>query len=54
MPLQPGTSLGPYQIDAPLGAGGMGEVYRPRDTKVDRDVALKREWSMQQETRWQD
>ena len=41
MPLQPGTTLGPYQIDAPLGAGGMGEVYRARDTKLDRDVALK-------------
>ena len=41
MPLQPGTSLGPYQIDAPLGAGGMGEVYRARDTKLDRDVAIK-------------
>ena len=38
MPLQPGTTLGPYQIDAPLGAGGMGEA---RDTKLDRDVALK-------------
>ena len=41
MPLQPGTSLGPYQIDAPLGAGGMGEVYRATDTRLDRDVALK-------------
>ena len=40
MPLTLGTSLGPYQIDAPLGAGGMGEVYRARDTKLDRDVAL--------------
>ena len=41
MPLQPGTSLGPYQIDAPLGAGGMGEVYRATDRRLDRDVALK-------------
>ena len=41
MSLQPGTSLGPYQIDAPLGAGGMGEVYRARDTTLDRDVAIK-------------
>ena len=37
MPPASGTSLGPYQIDAPLGAGGMGEVYRARDTKLDRD-----------------
>src|SRR5258708_17232953 len=41
MPLQPGTRLGPYVIDALLGAGGMGEVYRARDPKLNRDVALK-------------
>jgi eukaryotic-like serine/threonine-protein kinase len=39
--LNPGTRLGPYEIVAPLGAGGMGEVYRARDTKLDRDVAIK-------------
>src|SRR5476651_2463179 len=41
MTLQAGTSLGPYEILAPIGAGGMGEVYRARDRKLDRDVAIK-------------
>ena len=41
MPLQPGTRLGPYEVTAAIGAGGMGEVYRARDTKLNRDVALK-------------
>src|SRR5579863_8468879 len=41
MPLSVGERLGPYEILAPIGAGGMGEVYRARDTKLKRDVALK-------------
>jgi serine/threonine protein kinase len=41
MPLPPGTRLGPYEIVAPIGAGGMGEVYRARDTRLRREVALK-------------
>ena len=41
MPLSPGDKLGPYAILAPLGAGGMGEVYRARDSRLNRDIAIK-------------
>src|SRR5512135_2307982 len=41
MPLSPGERLGPYEILAPIGAGGMGEVYRARDSRLGREVAIK-------------
>ena len=41
MPVTLGTRLGPYEIQAPLGTGGMGEVYRAHDTRLHRDVAIK-------------
>ena len=41
MPLAPGTRLGPYEVVGPLGAGGMGEVYKARDIRLERTVAIK-------------
>src|SRR5213076_904158 len=41
MTLAPGARLGPYEVEAPIGAGGMGEVYRARDTRLERSVAVK-------------
>ena len=41
MALSPGSRLGPYEVTALIGQGGMGEVYRTKDTKLGRDVALK-------------
>src|SRR5262245_10717813 len=41
MSLNPGTRLGPYEIEVPIGAGGMGEVYRAKDTRLGRTVAVK-------------
>ncbi|MDH4066994.1 MAG: hypothetical protein OEW19_21550 [Acidobacteriota bacterium] len=41
MSFPPGTGLGPYEIVSRIGAGGMGEVYRASDTRLDRDVAVK-------------
>ncbi len=41
MPISPGARLGSYEVLSPLGAGGMGDVYRARDTKLGREVAIK-------------
>ena len=51
MPLSPGTRLGPYEIIAPIGVGGMGEVYKARDTRLDRIVAIRRSRALQRTLR---
>ena len=52
MTLKPGTQLGPYEIIAPLGAAGMGEVYRARDPRVGLEVAIKVSGEQFSDRRW--
>ena len=53
MPLPRGTRLGPYEISALIGAGGMGEVYRARDSRLDRSVAIKTLHEQAGSTAWE-